>query len=666
VLDKVSIIIPFQSDYGPRAKAFEWIQQYYARVMPEAEICLGLMDSKEINKSKAVNLAAKKATRDIFVVADADVVYDPNLIEEAIKVLRKGGFVVPFTEVLNVGYDGTKRLRKTKPKWPLDIKSGEYYKSDWVYEGFAGKLFVISRENFEAVGGFDERFIGWGGEDDAFSHAARTICGKLINLEGKVFHLWHPASSYATNPNGKSNGKLLGRYERASGNKEKMKKLIDERNSIQEKNQNNTIVNYENILPESPKSKICFAILVHNDRDLVKQLIDNVRYYCPNSTIVLYNGGNDPALCEGLGVPVCPTSRKLERGWTTIYFMEIMEWLEELGVEYEYFINIDSDALFVKKGYEEFIQTQMKDADYMAVKLRIPEEDWYIGEELKKDSKRWKAIFNLKPFYGVFNVGQVISRPMVKALLDPKIKQNLKNALIETTSFGTDEVFYVNMAVELGFRVKSYPNKMDERMIRYRPYFTVKEMISCLNKAECSCLCHPVIRDQADPVRNLILNLENEQNTKQYKSKEFPWYEENSNNYSVSLPIKSKFGNLEIVVRSGSALVHYYQDPNGKWNKSKRFGKGVTGNPIFFENNSGQFGVICKLETGGIGFWLRDNNKDSLPWYGQTNYDLENVDPIMASKLPNGEHIIVFKDEKKIFYWELDKDKWYKVFPTNK
>lgn len=84
MFENVSIIIPFQSDYGPRAKAFEWIKRYYASTMPEAELCIGIIYSKEINKSRAINLAAKKATRDILVIADADVVYDPNLILESI------------------------------------------------------------------------------------------------------------------------------------------------------------------------------------------------------------------------------------------------------------------------------------------------------------------------------------------------------------------------------------------------------------------------------------------------------------------------------------------------------------------------------------------------------------------------------------------------------
>ncbi|MBM7656473.1 galactosyltransferase-related protein [Neobacillus cucumis] len=658
MFENVSIIIPFQSDYGPRAKAFEWIKRYYASTMPEAELCIGIIYDKEINKSRAINLAAKNATRDILVIADADVVYDPNLILESIPLLEKGGFVVPFTDVYNVEQYGTEKLLKTKPAWPLNIKSEYAYRSNWVYEGFAGKLIVISRENFEAVGGFDERFIGWGGEDDAFSHAARTICGDLINIKGKVFHLWHPASSYQTNPHGRENGRLLHRYESASGNKEKMLELI------QEKKLNAALVNNEKILPESPKSKICFAILVHEDRELVKELIENVRYYCPNSTFVLYNGGNDPALCEGLGVPVCPTSHKLKRGWTTIHFLEVMEWLEELGIEYEYFINIDSDALFIKKGYEEFIQSEMQDTDYMAVYLRVPEKDWYIGKELKKDVNRWKAIFNVDPFYGVFNVGQVISRPIVKALLDPVRKQTLKNALIETPSFGTDEIFFVNMAIELGFRIKKYPNKMDTQMIRYRPYFTIDEMMYCLTDSESSCLCHPILRDKDDPVRKLILHLEHEHNTKKYKSKYYPWYEEDAQNYEVSIPIYTQFGNKELVVRSGSTLTHYYRQAKGKWYKSETFATDVAGIPLFFENHSGHFAVVCKLNNGDIGFWLRDNKANDYPWYGPTIYQLEKIEPIMAGKLPDGKHIIVFTRDGKYIYWELDRDQWYKVFPN--
>ncbi|MBT2655824.1 glycosyltransferase [Bacillus sp. ISL-18] len=653
MLENVSIIIPFQTDYGPRADAFELVKGFYAHFMPETEICLGIINGEEINKAKAINLAAKKATGKVLVIADADVIYDPKLIVKSIELLNKGAsWVVPFTAVYDVGKEGTRRLIKTGPD-SITIRPNECTKSDWLYEGFAGKLFVIPRENFEAVGGFDERFIGWGGEDDAFSHAVRTLCGEIVNVEGRIFHLWHPSANYETNPNGKANGDLLNRYKRASGNKTAMLKLIKERNSNLKNDRDNKInllKSEENRKAETPKSKICFAILVHEDRELVKQLIDNVRYYCPNSAIVLYNGGDDPLLCKDLGVPVCPSSRKLERGWTTIYFLDVMEWLEELGLEYEYFINIDSDALFIKKGYEEFIQTEMEDTDYMAVLLRIPEDDWYIGNELKKDIDRWKKFFNVKPFYGVFNVGQVISRPVVKSLIDPEISQRLKKALVKTVSFGMDEVVFVNMAKELGFRLKKYPNALDSKMIRYRPYASVEEVISWLNNKEGGGLVHPVIRERDEPVRNLILNINGEINKKQYHSKEFPWYKKNPDEYSVSLPIKSTFGNLELIVQSDSTLTHYWQQPKGKWYKGETFAKGVTGNPLFFQSKTGQFGVVCKMENGQMGFWLRDNKEDGFPWYGPTIQDLGNAEPILVRNLDDDKHIMVFREDDHYFY----------------
>jgi len=282
--------------------------------------------------------------------------------------------------------------------------------------------------------------------------------------------------------------------------------------------------------------------------------------------------------------------------------------------------------------------------------LRIPEDDWYIGNELKKDIDRWKKFFNVKPFYGVFNVGQVISRPIVKSLLEPERSQRLKKALIKTASFGMDEVVFVNMAKELGFRIKKYPNVMDSIMIRYRPFATVEEVISWLNNKESGGLCHPVIRERDEPVRNLILNINGEINKKQYYSKEFPWYKKNPDSYSISLPIKSTFGNLELIVRSDSTLTHYWQNPKGKWKKGETFAKGVTGNPLFFQGKTGHFGVVCKMESGKMGFWLRDNKADSYPWYGPSIQELGDAEPIMVSNFDDDKHIIVFKEDAQYFY----------------
>jgi hypothetical protein len=415
----------------------------------------------------------------------------------------------------------------------------------------------------------------------------------------------------------------------------------------------------EEIMMESPKSKICFSILVHDDKELVKQLIENVRYHCPNSAIVLYNGGNEPTLCDGLGVPVYPSSRKLNRGWTTIYFLETMEWLEEMGIDYEYYINLDSDVLFFRKGYEEFIQSEMKDTDYMAVNLRTPEPNWFVGRELRKDIHSWGKLFNVNNFLGIFNVGQIISRPLVKELLEPERNKLIKKILAETPTWGSDEILFVNMAKDLGFRLKSYPYNVGYSTIRFRPHFSLNEMLSRLNHIQTGWLCHPIVRNKNNLARKLIIHKDSEHFSKQYKSKEYPWYQNDSNNYAISFPIKSHFGNLELIVQSDASLTHYWQDPSGKWNKSGTFAEGVTGIPLFYENNAGNYTVVSKLRTRGVGFWVRDNSATRYPWYGPSIIIDEDVNPIMLDQLIDGRYILVCESSNQYYYWAQE-NKWAK------
>jgi hypothetical protein len=655
MFENVSIIIPFQTDNGPRDEVFRWVVKFYEKEMPEAEVCIGYTDGDEINKSKAINLAVKNSTRDILIIADADVVYDKEIILESIQQLRDTAWVVPFTEIYNIPKEKTELILCSNPEWPIDVSSEECLKENWLYDGFIGKLRVIPRKHFEAAGGFDERFIGLGGGDEAFTFAVNTLCGQYLTLKRRIFHLWHPAASIASHSNWNFNQQLYEKYKKSNGNKEEMLTIINEGKFQQS-------VRLENRIEET--TQICFGILVHNNRELVKELIENVRFFCPNSFIVLYNGGDDPNLCNDLGVPVCPSSRKLERGFTTIYFLETMEWLEEQNVKYEYFINIDSDAVFFRKGYEDFIEEQMINTDYMAVDLRIPEDYWILGYQLRKEIHRWKQLFNVDPFLGIFNVGQVFRKSFVKALLEPERKEVIKKALNETSSFGNDEFVYVNLARELGFRIKNYPYQSGIGIVRYRPYFTLDEIIHHLNVIPESWLCHPVVRDSKDLARSLIRNLAYEQHIGEYKTEEYPWYEPASN-YAPSFPIKSKFGNLEIIVQSEGVLTHYWINPRkGTWEKTNSFGTDVMGIPLFYEDKTGNFEVVCKLTSGEIGYWWRDNNASEFPWHGPYIIINENVEPIMLSQLPDDRHIIIYKSGEKILYRVRSyMEKWVKGTP---
>src|SRR5690606_19624942 len=54
---------------------------------------------------------------------------------------------------------------------------------------------VVTRNLWETVGGFDERFGGWGHEDRAFLHGAELLFGGRRRVRGGQCVLWHPRAS---------------------------------------------------------------------------------------------------------------------------------------------------------------------------------------------------------------------------------------------------------------------------------------------------------------------------------------------------------------------------------------------------------------------------------------------------------------------------------------
>lgn len=231
LFENVSILIPFQSDNGQRDIIFKWLIQYYKASMPGAELCIHVSKDKLFNKSKNINLAAKKATRGIFVIADADMIIRPALIIYSIRLLEQHPWIIPFQRIQYLSKYTSNKLLKTDPKWPLSIedKSKYYILKKYGPNEISGGINILSRTNFKKVGGFDERFAGWGGEDDAFCYAVNTLCGKLKRLNQEIYHIWHPRIGWERSPKANDNRRLLRKYKLSNGNKKKMRLLINSR-----------------------------------------------------------------------------------------------------------------------------------------------------------------------------------------------------------------------------------------------------------------------------------------------------------------------------------------------------------------------------------------------------------------------------------------------------
>lgn len=222
---KISVLIPYKPDHGRRDFLWKNVKQRYQRLFPELDICIGRDESKIFNRSKAINQAAKKAKGDIFIITDADVVFNKDLIKEIGANIHKHPWIIPFKNGYRLTKKASDKLIENGLKGKVQIDPGDIER----IEGGLGALMnVVTKKCFQKVSGFDERFKGWGPEDKAFFESLETICGHHFRMDQDIYHLWHPQAEIVQREIPKQQA-LYEKYLNATNNVEAMKKLIKER-----------------------------------------------------------------------------------------------------------------------------------------------------------------------------------------------------------------------------------------------------------------------------------------------------------------------------------------------------------------------------------------------------------------------------------------------------
>ncbi len=174
----------------------------------------------EFNHPWAINRAAERATGDIFVVADADTAFDPDWIRAAAALIAGGApWVLPrYYDQLTE--QSTTRLLEQHPADPItDYDVG--WRGDSV--SWSG-LVVVPRDGFETVGGYDERWAFWGGDDVAFACSMNTLHGPVVRHQGAAMHCWHPRTHLDAQPRDQHD--LMHAYLHASSDPDEMRALI--------------------------------------------------------------------------------------------------------------------------------------------------------------------------------------------------------------------------------------------------------------------------------------------------------------------------------------------------------------------------------------------------------------------------------------------------------
>lgn len=143
------------------------------------------------SRAAACNQAARDAGNwEVAVIADADTIPEPLPVGEAVaRVYDRGGAIRPHDRLWHLNRAQSRQLARHGPQAvTIDHRTKRH---------LGGGLLVVERSAWDKVGGYDERFVGWGHEDSALS-TRLLVDADWDQIHGQAWHLFHPRDPMLT------------------------------------------------------------------------------------------------------------------------------------------------------------------------------------------------------------------------------------------------------------------------------------------------------------------------------------------------------------------------------------------------------------------------------------------------------------------------------------
>jgi hypothetical protein len=129
------------------------------------------------NLSQARNHAVLQAKTRYVIVADADTLPDIAAVEASLDEFD--GVTWPYMTFRHI------------PNSAVDKSDLMSVQPDRTYGQSVGGILVCPTQIYWELGGMDEKFTGWGFEDNAFEIVARTLTRAIRRMDGIVFSFNH-------------------------------------------------------------------------------------------------------------------------------------------------------------------------------------------------------------------------------------------------------------------------------------------------------------------------------------------------------------------------------------------------------------------------------------------------------------------------------------------
>lgn len=258
------------------------------------------------------------------------------------------------------------------------------------------------------------------------------------------------------------------------------------------------------------------ACLVHENRPVVDDLVANLRAFHPGSPVLLYNGGPEAGLLDGLGrlegVVVHPDPTPQRWGALHGFALDCMRFaLRE--VPFDTMTVVDSDQLALRGGFEEALAEAVRGRPRLGVLSSAPGRQPSRTREgpartLYREAALWRPFLARFPggadalVHWTFWPATVFTRAGAEALVglfdtDPQ----LPGLLRRSKAWATEEVLFPTFLAALGFEVGANVGSLD--LVKYREVYTVNRLRAAVRRPDVFWV-HPVPRHLDDPLRAFV------------------------------------------------------------------------------------------------------------------------------------------------------------------
>lgn len=138
------------------------------------------------NRSWAFNVATKYSSAPLIVFGDSDLVMHPNDFINGLNALKDFEMVSPYNSVIDLN----QHENGLSFEQILSISRAGRGETDVQKINISGGISMFRKDAIMRIGGWNEDFIGWGGEDDFQSIKVQSFLS-WTEIKARCFHFYH-------------------------------------------------------------------------------------------------------------------------------------------------------------------------------------------------------------------------------------------------------------------------------------------------------------------------------------------------------------------------------------------------------------------------------------------------------------------------------------------